>query len=197
MSYQARRKGQPMTQQPNFEALISFLDYLADKGLMKRHTVSSRKAVVNKIFGALDDADRQDVLAADVDTMIDRFVNLEGNNYTPESLQTYRSRLKSTLEDFAAYRSDPLSFRPSVQQRAARRTKSQTEANSTSDEKTPVEDGRIQETADIRSVNQPTSIFPIPLRADLTIKIQGLPFDLTESEANKLSAIIKAFAKQE
>jgi len=36
---------------------------------------------------------------------------------------------------------------------------------------------------------------PIPIRPDLTIYIQGLPFDLTELEARKLGAVIMALVQ--
>ena len=38
-------------------------------------------------------------------------------------------------------------------------------------------------------------IIPIPLRTDLTVYIQGLPLDLSEAEARKISAVIMAFAE--
>lgn len=39
-----------------------------------------------------------------------------------------------------------------------------------------------------------SSILPIPIRADLIIHIQGLPFDLTEAEAKKIACVIQAMA---
>ena len=38
------------------------------------------------------------------------------------------------------------------------------------------------------------TIIPIPLRADLTVFIQGLPIDLTEAEAEKIARVVKAMA---
>lgn len=164
---------------------------------MKRQTAASRKAVVNKVFGALDDADRDDVLAVDVNTIIERFVNLEGRNYTPESLQTYKSRLKSTLDDFSSYRQDPLSFRPSAHQRAARQSKAQSNSSSTAPDKPSIMTSLGADNTAARVIDTPVNILPIQIRADLTIKIQGLPFDMTVAEANKLAAVIKALAVQE
>jgi hypothetical protein len=37
-------------------------------------------------------------------------------------------------------------------------------------------------------------IIPIPIRADLTVHIQGLPFDLTSREAKKVANVILAMA---
>ena len=39
------------------------------------------------------------------------------------------------------------------------------------------------------------TIFPIPLRdGTITVRIQGLPFDLTLDEANKIVAVVLAYA---
>ncbi len=38
------------------------------------------------------------------------------------------------------------------------------------------------------------TIIPIPLRADLTIYVQGLPLDLTPAEAAKIGRVITALA---
>lgn len=38
------------------------------------------------------------------------------------------------------------------------------------------------------------TILPIPLRADLTIYVQGLPVDLTAREARKIGAVILALS---
>jgi hypothetical protein len=39
-----------------------------------------------------------------------------------------------------------------------------------------------------------SSILPVPIRADLTVYVQGLPFDLTEAEAKKIATVIQAMA---
>jgi hypothetical protein len=39
------------------------------------------------------------------------------------------------------------------------------------------------------------TIFPIPIRSDVTVRIQGLPFDLTRAEADKIAAVIMAYAQ--
>ncbi len=38
------------------------------------------------------------------------------------------------------------------------------------------------------------SILPIPIRPDVTVFVQGLPYDLTEAEANKIANVIRAMA---
>lgn len=38
------------------------------------------------------------------------------------------------------------------------------------------------------------TITPIPIRADLTVKIQGIPLDLTKAEAEKIARVVEAMA---
>jgi hypothetical protein len=41
------------------------------------------------------------------------------------------------------------------------------------------------------------TIFPVPIRnGTITVRIQGLPFDLTPAEANKIAAVILAYAEK-
>ncbi len=37
-------------------------------------------------------------------------------------------------------------------------------------------------------------IVPIPLRENLTVYVQGLPLDLSQAEASKISAVVMAMA---
>jgi len=169
------------------EALGEFLDYLADKGLMAQNTVSGRKAAT-KVLDVLDPAETEDVTAIDVDDVVRRFGNLHAKDYTPESLTADHSRLRATLEDFRSFVSNPLGFRPAVRNRTVTRGKSPKE---------PKVGGPTIQPEMSRSVatQMPaTDILPIPIRADVTVRIHGLPFDLTEVEANKIAAVVKAMA---
>ena len=129
-------------------------------------------------------------MALDLDEVMVRFHNLQGQNYSPGSIQTYQSRVKSSLEDFRSYIENPLGFKPSLtgKEKKSKSPKSEkdVQANNAAskDEKPP--HSSSQDTGIPNS-----SILPIPLRADLVVRIQGLPFDLTQAEANKLAAVIK------
>jgi hypothetical protein len=38
-------------------------------------------------------------------------------------------------------------------------------------------------------------IFPVPLRDDVTVRIQGIPPDLTKAEAEKIARVVAALAQ--
>lgn len=176
-----------MANERSRQKLLEFLDYLADKGLMAKATISARKAAAGKVLGILSDEEARDVTKLNLDDVMTRFHNLEGKSYTPNSLSTYLSRVKSSVDDFRTYQENPLGFRPSVQARDKRKPEGKKEGPAT----TQTEQ---QPSVDRQFVKAPlsSSILPIPIRTDTTVFIQGLPYDLTEAEAGKIANVIRA-----
>lgn len=174
------------------EAIIDFQDYQGAKGLLAKGTASARKAALGKVLGILPAEEAEDVTKIDLDDVMLRFSNLQGRDYTPGSMNTYKSRVKAALEDFEAYLSNPLGFRPSVNRRDRVVAKA---------EKPMAKKPSHVETHDpVIKVATPafdnTSILPIPLRADLIVRIQGLPFDMTAAEARKIANVVLAMATE-
>jgi hypothetical protein len=171
------------------QKLLEFLDYLADKGLMAKATIAARKAAASKVLGILSEEEATDVTKLSLEDVMRRFQNLEDKNYTPGSLTTYLSRLKSAVDDFRTYLENPLGFRPSVQTRDKRKPEGKKESSTpTNTDQQPI--------VERHSVKPPlsSSILPIPIRPDITVFVQGLPYDLTEAEAGKIANVIRAMA---
>ena len=169
--------------------LLQFLDFLADKGLMNSQTASSRKVAVGALLGILSEDEAADVTKLDIDQVTQRFHNLKGNSFRPDSVKLYKSRAQSAIRDFAAYKKDPLSFKPALEQRASR--------NIDAKPKSPASD-KTETTTSLphasASFQTEGLVFPIPLRPDVTVKIAGIPPDLTQAEARKISNVIAALA---
>jgi hypothetical protein len=168
------------------EALLSFVEYAGSKGLMNKSTAAARKAAIKRVSAILEPHEAQDVSKLDVDSVMRRFSNLEGSAFTPESLATYRSRFRATLDDFLAWKQNPMAFRPA-------RTGSKRPARSASKE-----EGKRspdQSPSPVLSVQPPqTHSLPIPLRSDLTVYVHGVPFDLSKAEARRIANVIVALA---
>jgi hypothetical protein len=175
------------------EAALEFLEYIAQKGLMAQATARARKAAVNKVLGILDDNEAQDVTSIDLDAVMNRFGHLQGKEYTPQSLVAYKSRVKAALDDFTSYVENPLAFRPSAQARQRKPASGKASGAARSSLDNSVREAPRQSVAAVAGP-MTSSILPIPIRADLTIHIQGLPFDLTEAEAKKIASVIQAMA---
>jgi hypothetical protein len=172
------------------EAALAFLEYVEKKGLMAPATAQARKVAVNKVFAILDEHEAADITVLDLDEVMRRFSNLQGKDLTPESLRTYKSRLKSAITDFISYVENPLAFRPTVQIRekkiALRKEAPEARQGNTEPPRPPQ--------TSVSAGPMSGSILPIPIRAELTVFIQGLPFDLTVGEARKIAGVVTAMA---
>jgi hypothetical protein len=171
-------------------ALDKFLVYLGDKGLMPRPTVASRRASCNKMLGVLSEEEKRDLRTVDLGEVSARFGNLEGRNYTPDSLKTYKSRTSKALEDFFRYMDEPATFRAKSYARAA--PSSRARVGSGAKDPTPDSQDAAESRTDVRSVDHLT--VPVPIREGLIVRISGLPFDLTQQEASKIANVVKAMA---
>lgn len=184
-----------MSNQKSKAALLEFLEYLARKGLMNKTTVSSRKAAVNNVLGILDDDEAADLSKIDLDDVMRRFSNLNGLNYTSDSLTTYKSRVRSALDDFLSYLENPMAFRPSVGGGSRKgQEKPRVVIVDTRKRSTVAPGPAVEKTSELTPPAVATLILPIPIRADLTVYIQGLPYDLTQAEASKIANVIRAMA---
>ncbi|MER8507034.1 hypothetical protein [Mesorhizobium sp. M0199] len=171
------------------EALLEFLDYLARKGLLNKTTANARKAAAGKVLALLDDTEAADLANVDLDHLMHRFSNIAGGDYTPGSLNTYKSRIKSSVEDFLNYQDNPMTFK--VGGAAGTRKVSERQKVGQGSAERPA-----ARSAAPAVVAPPTSVsvLPIPIRQDLIVQIQGLPFDLTTAEANKIANVVRAMA---
>ena len=170
-----------------------FIDNMSSRGDIKRNTAQSRKAAVNKVLGVLEDNETSDLRLVDIDKVFDRFQNIHHADYTPNSLKVYLSRSKTAVADFISYIDDPSSFKPSIQQRQSPKSKKADSLNTQRKTPSPKNEVKDYGGADKHDETKHVTV-PVPLRADLTVKISNLPADLTEQEADRLAAIVKAFA---
>lgn len=174
--------------------LIRFLDYMGEKGLIPPATASARKTAATKVLAVLPDDEAADVINVDLDDAMSRFDNLNKHRFTPESLQAYRSRLKAALRDFQSYSENPVNFRPQGQGRTKSKSQPERSRNDPVSAKPQMNVSSVPLSAsDLPNV----SVLPIPLRLDLTVRIVGLPFDLTPGEAKKIANIVIAHASAE
>jgi len=161
---------------------------MSEKGLIPANTASSRKASANKVLALLSEQEAEDVTNADVDDLIRRFENKYRHQYNPDSVLTYKSRLRSALDDFRAYTENPVGFRPTgrTQQRPKNGGGPSASAKPSKSQQPP--EPRLSQAAP--SVN----VVPIAIRPDVTVQIGNLPYDLTAGEAKRIANVILAYA---
>lgn len=168
--------------------LLTFLDYLGQKGLIPPATASARKASANKVLSILSEDEASDVTLLDLESVFTRFGHLHKGDYSPESLQTYVSRTRTSVDDFKRHCDDPLNFRPKGSGSAKART-----ANSKNKQgpvASPVSDAHSADGHATHAVQ----VLPISIRSDVVVRVAGLPHNLTRPEAQKIANIILAHA---
>lgn len=173
--------------------LMDFLDWTAEKGIMAKNTVAGRKAAAGKVLRVLEPEELSDVTAVDLDSAMIRFVNLLGKGYNTSSLNVYKSRTNAAINDFERYLSDPLAFKPQpskLDKKAGTALKKKGHPKQS-------EPANQAKAADQPLVSAPSAnVFPIQIRENLVVRVHGLPFDLTKSEADRIANVIKAMAME-
>src|SRR5438046_2456882 len=97
---------------------VDHWDWAASKGLLNRNTANALKAAAKRVLLIEGDAwEFINVRSLEVDSLLDRFENLEKKAFTPESLATYRSRFKRAHSLYLSYLADPRNYRPQVRER--------------------------------------------------------------------------------
>lgn len=176
----------------SLNALIEFLEWTAEKGLMAKNTVGGRKAAVSAVLGILDPEEKGDVTSVDLDSAMTRFVNLQGKKYNTSSLNVYKSRTNAAIADFRKWLDDPLSFKPQAN-KVEKKPQGKT-AKGPKETASKVGQADQQQPGASASPSASANVFPIPIRENIVVRIHGLPFDLTSSEAEKIANVVKAMA---
>ena len=179
-----------MNESRSREAVMEFLDYCKAKGLLKPKTAESRKAAVNQVLGILDDGEASDVAKIDLESVMQRFHNKNPNRYTPDSLKTYKARVKNSIYDFLRFRENPMDFKPTAALVSKLSPKKLAKPTSTTTEPSRPAAALSGTTQSFLSA----STLPIAIRENLTVLIHGLPYDLTQPEARKIANVVLALA---
>lgn len=155
-------------------------------------TVKNRKAAVNAVLGFLPSEEVNDVGEINLDQILHRFANLQGGKYTPGSMNTYASRVRTSIDDFLRYQQNPLGFKMNT-----RTTPQKTREPSRAPTQSPADQTPDSSRRAPLSTAVESTILPIPIRSGLVVYIQGLPHDLSRAEANKIANVVKAMAADE
>ncbi len=109
--------------QASRDNLIAFLDFVAEKGLMKRQTAMAYRKACNVILKILDESEVNDLSKINLEAVFRRHRNLAASRILPATLTSYEARTRAAIDGFIEYVKDPSSWKPSVQQRTRRSAK--------------------------------------------------------------------------
>lgn len=177
--------------------LLKFMDWLANKGLLNSTTAKSRKIAAGKVLSALDEDEKSDLRTLDREQTFQRFSNKFSKDFTPVSLTTYKSRFNSALDDFIRWVDNPAGFKTNLTQKSSKAKSDEPNKPATKGKKVakPILKPETPETPETQQTHSLTSVnFPIPIRNGIVVEIRNLPMDLNASEAERISAVVKALA---
>lgn len=169
--------------------LVDFLDYAADKALMEPNTAASMKTAVQKVLGMDGDLAQIDVATLDIDEQLRRFDIRFKSKFTPGSLNTYGSRVRSAVASFLAWSEDPAGWKP--YRRGPR-------AGTNGKKPQPQEGKKASEVVDLPPVPgaEPKGRlidYPFPLRDGLRIRL-FLPEDIKRAEVRRICGFMNSLA---
>ena len=165
--------------------LIKFLNYAADKGLVNRNTAMAMKAAATKVISVEGELDAVNVEGLDLDGLFRRFETLHKSGYTPESLETYRSRFNQAVSWFLSWNRDPAGWKPTVRAgkpAANGKKKPKPEAFIPEDMPPPERAPAVETKGRLND-------YPFPVREGLNARLY-LPADLKRAEAKRIVAFI-------
>lgn len=167
------------------EELLQFLDYTADKGLLKKSTAQSLRVACNNVLSILDEGEVANVLEVDLDDLFQRFANIKGMEVRPGTLRSYRQRVAQAVSDFQRYKEDPENWKPAAAQRSTRAITSK-KSNDRIRQTETVQKGPTQAVAG-HPIAVDEIVHQFPLRPDAIVHIWGVPFNVNKSEATRLA----------
>jgi hypothetical protein len=98
------------------EEVIKFLEFAGRKSILNEHAINCRLTACNNLF-SVQDEDNLEYLLKNLDVLTNRFRN-RNTNVQPSTLKVYKSRVKSSLEDFRAWSADPFAWERTVTDKA-------------------------------------------------------------------------------
>ena len=166
-------------------SFTSFMRQSVVAGLVNPATLRARKLAAEQLFSELKSHERQDLRLLDVEELGARFHKLEDSSIRPESMAVYQSRLRDALADFIAWTDNPTDFTPrdSEQKQLREMLRSEPEGHR-----------QAREELALNPPRNPHEIFPVPIREDLVVYLQNVPLDMTQREAEKIAAVVRALA---
>src|ERR1051325_10160223 len=85
------------------EEVVKFLEFAGRKSILNEQAINCRLTACHNLFSVLnEDEDSIDYILSNLDVLINRFRNKNGN-VRASTLKVYKSRVKSSLEDFKAW----------------------------------------------------------------------------------------------
>jgi hypothetical protein len=172
---------------PSFEELTKFITTAASKGWIGSVSGAAMLSALRRVAPVLEDREKSDVNAIDIDALIRRFSNLN-REVGGSSLKSYSSRISSARKMFLEWRNDPKTWKP----RATAPTSGvgKRAKNLRKDEK-PGSNLQSESEMEKPDGGENRLSYPFPLRDGVVVKLIGLPPDLTQGDVERITRFLR------
>ncbi len=191
------------------EEVLKFLEFAARKGILNETGIQHRLTACHNLFALLnEDEDSLDFILQNLDVLVNRFRN-KNPQVQASTLKVYKSRTKSSIEDFRAWSADPFAWERTVTDKAkamALENRKEKRAKKKAEKVTPaVASAAAPEpvVAEPPPVDAFVATIPMantrrvsfPIRPDLNIDIY-LPMEgITQKELNRLGLFLYPYCQ--
>lgn len=99
------------------DEVVKFLEFVGEKSILNESTVTCRMTACKHLFSILnEDEDSIEYILENLDLLVNRFRNRH-TAVQPNTLKVYKSRVKSSLEDYRAWSKDPIAWEKSLHEK--------------------------------------------------------------------------------
>ncbi|NBX69675.1 MAG: hypothetical protein EBR01_12010 [Proteobacteria bacterium] len=180
------------------EEVLKFLEFVGKKSILDEHAIHCRLTACHNLFSVVnEEEDHLEYILSNLDLLINRFRN-KSKSVNEATLKVYKSRVKSSLEDYKAWSNDPFAWERKLNDKKAA---SQVQKRSKKTIKTskPIEQKSQPVMEEATLTQEPTAVFKapaaarrvsFPIRADLNVEVVIPEGGLTLKELNRLGMFL-------
>lgn len=175
-----------MTSQTSLDEIFSFLDYVQNKGFMKKNTALARRTACNKLFSVLEaESKNAEYVRDNIDVIKKRYQNLNADT-TGLTIDEYARRVTAVLDDFFVWREDRGGWERSVSSKTTRTPKKEKTGTKAVPEETTTRCSHSNESLG----DEVSRYVTFPLRNNFEGQIKVPKEGLTKAEAKRYMMVL-------
>lgn len=182
------------------EEVLKFLEFVGKKSILDEHAIHCRLTACHNLFSVVEEEeDHLEYILSNLELFINRFRN-KSKSVNEATLKVYKSRVKSSLEDYKAWSNDPFAWERKLNEKKAatqvqRRSKKVNKPSKPAETKVievePTISTQIEKpVAEVRVLTQPARKVSFPIRPDFNVEVVIPEGGLTIKELNRLGMFL-------
>lgn len=180
------------------EEVLKFLEFVGKKSILDEHAIHCRLTACHNLFSVVEEEeDHLEYILKNLDLFINRFRN-KSKSVNEATLKVYKSRVKSSLEDYKAWSNDPFAWERKLNEKKAatqvqRRTKKATKPIKPAEpvvSESEIQLPEEQMAPEVKVLSQPSRRISFPVRSDFNVEVVIPEGGLTLKELSRLGMFL-------